>query len=265
MRFSGASYGYKPYVMTHFAADNAQVTRKDAALLENAALRNANAMVRTEVALAARDRANAAADSLLTAVNFDSSTREQRDNLLTKTLNAIRPGLAFRVQERAAERNARGFDPTTTDNIKEAVVDELSGDSIAEWLTEHVHGRGAGARFLNTVVDWHCSPASTAVGSAILGAFFGPAVSEAGARGATEIQGMARCDIWSEVRGLAAQLGVSRETALALLQSGKYVKDPSTGTYVLSASLQGVWIRVRPVAPLLAIAGLVALVASKVV
>lgn len=265
MRTSGAAFGYKPWVLTSYAADNATFAPNDADRLQRRAELNAAALVRTEVAMAARASSEAVADDLLTAINADSSTREQRDQLLNATLNSIRPGLSNRVQQRAAVRNSQGLDPTTSDNIKEAVVDELSGDSVAEWLNKNVRGSGAGAKFFNTFIDWHCSPASTAVGSSILGAFFGPAVAQAGATGATEIQAMARCDIWSEVRVLGSQLGVSRDTALALLQSGRYVKDPSTGTYVLSASLQGVWVRVRPVAPLLAIGALVALVASKVI
>lgn len=260
---SGSAYGYRPYVMTDFPANNALLSTKDAERYNAALFRQARNIASAEVIGEVRVAARNAAEDLLEAVSRDSSTAQQRDSLLKQALNAIRPGLFDRVFARASDRMARGMDPTATDNITGAITDELSGDSVASWLSTHVTGRSFGARFLNTTVDWHCSPASTAVGSTILNIFGGPAASAAGAAGATEIQQAAGCDIWREVRGLSAQLGINRNVAYELIASGKWVRDPASGEFVEAGSLRGLWVKVRPIAPYAFAAAAVALIASR--
>lgn len=129
-----------------------------------------------------------------------------------------------------------------------------SGGGFAEWFGRGTERAGGFGRALNSWFDWTCSPMDTAIGSMVAGAFGGPAAGTAAAEGATTLKTLAGCDLWNLARKLKNQLRregrtVTRSEAMELLTSNQYLYDPNTDRFFRSGSLQGIWLRIRPLAP----------------
>lgn len=255
---SGGAYGYKPYVMSDYAAARNPLTK-----LNQYESDLASARFRTKMAVAAgqyqsRAMALPAAMELVKSLHEQSSTIAERDAKLSAALEQLSPGASGRVEQKARVFIQHGHARTTEDALAMAIATEMSplgndkplGDSVVDWFARHTSGGGTGSRVLNTFVDWHCSPASTAVGSLITSIWTGPAGGQAAAAGATQMQQMAGCDDWNLAYSLGKQLGVSREVALSLIRSGAYVQEG--GVWVKATW----WTRTKPFLPWVGLAAL---------
>ncbi len=126
---------------------------------------------------------------------------------------------------------------------------------MMEWWAAKSAGAGrVGGRLLNFVADAHCSPIAHQAGVMIASIWLTPAGGQAIGAGATELERAAGCDLWNQSESLKRQLkrvgtDVTRQQAMELIKNGTYVRDPETGTWFKSSSLQGIWLVVRPFAP----------------
>lgn len=136
---------------------------------------------------------------------------------------------------------------------------QSGGSTFSEWFASRTAGGGLLARAANTWADWTCSPADTAVGSAIVGIWLGPAGAAAAAETATEVKSALGCDLWQLAAKLKQQLAVegtavSREQAMQLITSGAYSYDTEADRFVRTNSFDGWWLMLRPFVPYLGLA-----------
>lgn len=118
--------------------------------------------------------------------------------------------------------------------FSEAPAPALAGaDMVRPPLIESL--RNPGIPFFrklgNAIVDWHCTRASAAIGSAVVAFWTGPAGGQAAAS-ATAMGQEAICPNFARAASLANQLSITRNEAMRLIRARVVVWDAAQGMWV---------------------------------